>query len=165
MTTVACLRPFLTVSGYGWRRNRNRPMNRRPRQHRSLLDDYCAQLGALLERRYTERVLIASKDQAEQAAALAEEAMRQAQAADRAKSQFIATMSHELRTPLNAIIGFSEIIQAAPGGNGDIPAYAGYIHESGSQLLTMLNGVIDLARIEAGKLDLDEQDVMLEEML
>src|SRR5207302_6263065 len=91
--------------------------------------------------------------------------MRQAQAADRAKSQFLATMSHELRTPLNAIIGFSEIIQAAPGASGEVPDYARYIHESGSQLLIMLNGVLDLARIEAGKLGLDEQDVMLEEVL
>ncbi len=140
-------------------------MNRRQRQHRSLLDDYSSQLGALLERRYTERALIASKEQAEAAAGLAGEAMRQAQAADRAKSQFLATMSHELRTPLNAIIGFSEIIQAAPSANGEVPVYAKYIHESGSQLLGMLNGVLDLARIEAGKLGLDEQDVMLEEVL
>lgn len=140
-------------------------MNRSRRPHKSLLDDYCSQLGALLERRYTERALITAKEQAEAAALLAREAMRQAQAADRAKSQFLATMSHELRTPLNAIIGFSEVIQTAPGANGDIPAYAKYIHESGGQLLTMLNGVIELARIEAGRLALEEQDVMLEEVL
>ena len=138
-------------------------MNSRQRQSRSLLNDYCSQLGALLERRYTERVLITAKEQAEAAAVLAEDAMRQAQAADRAKSQFLATMSHELRTPLNAIIGFSEVIQSASGG--DVPAYAKYIHESGNQLLAMLNGVLDLARIEAGRLALDEQDVMLEELL
>jgi signal transduction histidine kinase len=140
-------------------------MNSRQRQQHSLLSDYCNQLGALLERRYTERALIAAKEQAEAAAELAGEAMRQALDADRAKSQFLATMSHELRTPLNAIIGFSEVIQAAPGASGEVPAYARYIHESGSQLLTMLNGVLDLARIEAGKLALDEQDVMLEELL
>src|SRR5689334_15057354 len=106
-------------------------MNRRQRQSRSLLNDYCSQLGALLERRYTERALITAKDQAEAAAVLAEDAMRQAQAADRAKSQFLATMSHELRTPLNAIIGFSEVIQSASGTAGEVPAYAKYIHESG----------------------------------
>ena len=139
-------------------------MNRR-QPPRSLLNDYCSQLGALLERRYTERALITAKDKAEAAAILAHEAARQAQAADRAKSQFLATMSHELRTPLNAIIGFSEVIQAAPGANGEVPAYAKYIHASGNQLLAILNGVIDLARIEAGKLALDEQDVMLEELL
>ncbi len=140
-------------------------MNRRQGKSRSLLNDYCNQLGALLERRYTERALIASKEQAEAAAVLAGQAMRQAQAADRAKSQFLATMSHELRTPLNAIIGFSEVIQGTSGATGEVPAYARYIHESGSQLLAMLNGVLDLARIEAGTLDLDEQDVMLEELL
>ena len=140
-------------------------MDRRQNSHTSLLDDYCSQLGALLERRYTEQALITAKEQAEAAAALAREAMRQAHAADRAKSQFLATMSHELRTPLNAIIGFSEVIQTATGAGGDIPAYAKYIHESGGQLLTMLNGVIDLARIEAGRLPLEEQDVMFEEVL
>jgi signal transduction histidine kinase len=134
------------------------------RKPRSLLDDYCSQLGALLDRRCTERVLIAAKEQAEGAALLAEQAMLQAQAADRAKSQFLATMTHELRTPLNAIIGFSEVLQTAPRPN-EIPGYAKYINESGNQLLGMLNGVLDLARIEAGRLQLDEQDVELHEVL
>jgi signal transduction histidine kinase len=132
---------------------------------RSLLDDYCQQLGTLLERRYTERALIAAKEQAENAAALAERAMRQAQAADHAKSRFLATMTHELRTPLNAIIGFSEILLVAPRQSAETPAYAQYIHESGTQLLGMLNGVLDLARIEAGRLELDEQEVTLSEVL
>src|SRR5579885_255364 len=136
----------------------------RERRRRSPLDEYCTQLGALLERRYTERALIAAKEQAESAALLAENAMRQAQAADRAKSQFLATMTHELRTPLNAIIGFSEVLQAGPRPN-EVPGYARYIHESGTQLLGMLNGVLELARIEAGRMQLDEQDVWLEEIL
>ncbi|HLY46908.1 MAG TPA: HAMP domain-containing sensor histidine kinase [Stellaceae bacterium] len=129
------------------------------------MDDYCSQLGALLERRYTERVLVAAKVQAENAAVLAGEALRQAQAADRAKSQFLATVTHELRTPLNAIIGFSEIIQTAPRQSADAPGYAKYIYESGTQLLGMLNSLLDLSRIEAGKLSLDEQEVALEEVL
>jgi len=140
-------------------------MNSRQIRHRSLLNNYCDQLGALLERRYTERALIAAKEQAEEAAALARGAMREAQAADRAKSQFLASVTHELRTPLNAIIGFSEIIETAPRQNGDIPAYAKYIRQSGSQLLGMLNGLLDLSRIEAGKLSLDEQEAALEEVL
>jgi len=140
-------------------------MTPRRRQRQSLLDDYCSQLGALLERRYTERVLVAAKVQAENAAVLAGEALRQAQAADRAKSQFLATVTHELRTPLNAIIGFSEIIQTAPRQSADAPGYAKYIYESGTQLLGMLNSLLDLSRIEAGKLSLDEQEVALEEVL
>ena len=141
-------------------------MSLRQRQHRSLVSDYCSQLGALLERRYTERVLVAAKEQAENAAVLACEALQQAKAADRAKSQFLATVTHELRTPLNAIIGFSEIIQSAPRQSGsEITGYAKYIYESGTQLLGMLNSLLDLSRIEAGKLSLDEQEVALEEVL
>ena len=140
-------------------------MRRGQHQHQSLLDEYCNQLGALLERRDTERVLIASKERAEAAARLAEQAMRHAQAADRGKSQFLATMTHELRTPLNAIIGFSEIIQTAPRSSGDVPVYAQYIREAGTQLLTMLNGVLDLARIEAGKLSLTDQEALLDEVI
>jgi two-component system, cell cycle sensor histidine kinase PleC len=136
----------------------------RQRRQRSFLDDYCAQLGLLLERRFTERALIAAKEQAETAALLAAEAMRQSQAADRAKSRFLATMAHELRTPLNAMIGFSQILQAAPR-HGEVPGYAGYIHEAGTQLLGMLNGALDLARIEAGRFQLEEQDVALDEVL
>src|ERR1051326_4491929 len=128
----------------------------RHHQARPLIDEYCSQLGSLLERRYTERALVAAKEQAERA-------MRQAQEADRAKSQFLATMTHELRTPLNAIIGFSEIIQTAPKQSADTPLYAQYIRDSGTQLLQMLNGVLDLAKIEAGKLDIDEQVADLDE--
>jgi len=130
---------------------------------RSLVDEYCLQLGILLERRTTQLALIASKEQAQRAAALAEEAMRQAQEADRAKTQFLANMTHELRTPLNAIIGFSEIIQAA-ARQADTAEHASYIRDAGVHLLGILNGVLDLARIEAGRLPLDEQAVSVEEL-
>jgi signal transduction histidine kinase len=130
----------------------------------SLLDDYCLQLGSLLDRRHTERALTGARQKAEQAAVLAEEAMVQAQAADRAKTNFLANVTHELRTPLNAIIGFSEIIQAG-GATGDHAAYGKYIHEAGSRLLAMVNDVLTLARIEAGKVELDEQTVTLSEVI
>lgn len=131
---------------------------------RSLIDDYCLQLGLLVERRHTERALITAREQALEAARLADSAMRQAQAADRAKSQFLGNMTHELRTPLNAIIGFSQIIESAPS-QPDTAGYAKYIRESGTQLLSMLNGVLDLARIDAGKLTLDEQLVDVVEIV
>jgi two-component system cell cycle sensor histidine kinase PleC len=134
------------------------------RSERSLLDDYCLQLGSLLDRRHTERALRGAKQHAERAARLAEDAASQAQAADRAKTNFLANVSHELRTPLNAIIGFSEIIETGKP-SADYAAYGKYIHEAGTRLLGIVNGVLNLARIEAGKLDLDEQAASLDEVL
>src|SRR5580700_7092439 len=134
------------------------------RSEHSLLDDYCAQLGSLLDRRHTERALDGARQHAERAARLAEDALRQAQAADRAKTNFLANVTHELRTPLNAIIGFSEIIEAG-AALGDHAAYGKYIHEAGSRLLGIVNDVLTLARIEAGKLELDEQVASLDEVL
>jgi signal transduction histidine kinase len=130
----------------------------------SLLDDYCLQLGSMLDRRHTERALTGARQNAERAARLAAEALQQAQAADRAKTNFLANVTHELRTPLNAIIGFSEIIESG-AASGDHAAYGKYIHEAGSRLLGLVNDVLTLARIEAGKLELEEQVGSLDEVL
>jgi len=135
-----------------------------PRGEYSLLDDYCMQLGSLLDRRHTERALHGARQNAERAARLAEDALAQARAADRAKTNFLANVTHELRTPLNAIIGFSEIIGAGVIG-GDHAAYGKYIHEAGTRLLGIVNDVLTLARVEAGKLELDEQVTSLDEVL
>ncbi|MBS0278676.1 MAG: HAMP domain-containing histidine kinase [Proteobacteria bacterium] len=81
--------------------------------------------------------------------------------AGRAKSQFLSHMNHELRTPMNAILGFSEIIQAKSFGS-DVDKYAEYaaiIHESGEHLLSLIDGMIDMAKIDAGKLSLREDNV------
>jgi signal transduction histidine kinase len=87
-----------------------------------------------------------------------------AQAANRTKSEFLANMSHELRTPLNAIIGFSEVMQAQIYGSlGDkrYAEYAGDIRRSGQHLLEIINDILDLAKVEAGRLELrlDRVDV------
>jgi len=98
----------------------------------------------------------------EEARTMSDEARRHAEQANIAKSQFLATMSHELRTPLNAIIGFSEVLQSELLGPHQVPQYkeyAGDIHRSGQHLLNLINELLDLSRIEAGKYDLNEEVV------
>ena len=90
-------------------------------------------------------------------------AQQQSDAASRAKSAFLANMSHELRTPLNAIIGFSEIIRDRLFGPAS-PAYfeyAGDINNAGHHLLAIVNDVLDIAKIEAGKVEFSEGEAEL----
>jgi signal transduction histidine kinase len=91
-----------------------------------------------------------------------------ANAANKAKSDFLANMSHELRTPLNAIIGFSEIMNAellGPLGTPEYKQYAGDIHESGAHLLSLINDILDLSKIEAGRMDLVEERMVVGEVI
>lgn len=98
----------------------------------------------------------------EQANMRLREATRRAEEANAAKSRFLATMSHELRTPLNAILGFSEVIKNelfGPVGNEQYRSYVADIHQSGEHLLQLINEVLDLSRIEAGKHELVEEAI------
>ena len=100
----------------------------------------------------------------EEAKALSDEGRRQAEAANLAKSRFLATMSHELRTPLNAIIGFSEVMKSeifGPHANVTYKEYSQDIHESGQHLLNLINEILDLSRIEAGRYNLNEEGIEL----
>ena len=110
--------------------------------------DIVAVTRDISERKTQELALIDARDQAEEA--------------NRAKSRFLANMSHELRTPLNAIIGFSEVMtheMFGPVGSPRYLEYAGLIHESGGHLLELINGILDMSKIEAGKFELSRRDV------
>jgi PAS domain S-box-containing protein len=97
----------------------------------------------LSERRRQDEALMRAKEDAE--------------VASRAKSDFLANMSHELRTPLNAILGFSEVLQSelfGPLGAPNYKDYVGHIHTSGQHLLSLINDILDLSKLDAGKIAL-----------
>lgn len=121
--------------------------------------------NTMLEYRAEKDHLIA---ELETANAMSDEARRRAEAANVAKSRFLATMSHELRTPLNAILGFSEIMKdevLGPMKNDTYKSYSADIHGSGQHLLNLINEILDLSRIEAGRHELQEESLYLEEVV
>jgi signal transduction histidine kinase len=101
-----------------------------------------------IERKRVQLQLVAEKEKAE--------------LANRAKSDFIANMSHELRTPLNAIIGFSQLMASeafGPAGHPNYKAYSQDIQDSGTHLLAVINDILDLSKIEAGKAELRDEPI------
>ena len=121
---------------------------------------YVSSLTSIRSRAEKDQMLI----ELEEAKANSDEARRRAEEANLAKSRFLATMSHELRTPLNAILGFSEVMQNevfGPHANPSYREYAGDIHGSGQHLLTLINEILDLSRIEAGRYELVEEALHL----
>ena len=111
---------------------------------------FCAVLRDITQWKRAEEDLLSAKHEAERASS--------------AKSDFLAKISHEIRTPLNAIIGFSEVMvdeRFGPIGNERYRQYLKDIHASGGHLVSLLNDLLDLSKIEAGKLDLSFASVDL----
>jgi signal transduction histidine kinase len=132
----------------------------------AVLDEHLAGRAAREADRLRRHVveLEATKLELEAATGQMRMALEAAAAGSQAKSQFLATMSHELRTPLNAIIGFAEmqVLQVfGPLGDARYQDYAKDIHSSGKHLLELINDVLDIAKLDVGHLELQEEDVNL----
>jgi len=134
--------------------------NRRPRTYKQedaeLLSLLAQRLGYEFERSEWEEEMLATNRQLERLALRAQEASQ-------LKSEFLANMSHELRTPLNAVIGFSQMLRKQVFGtlNEKQAEYVTFILESGQHLLALINDVLDLSRVEAGKMELSRESLSL----
>jgi two-component system cell cycle sensor histidine kinase PleC len=133
-----------------------------------LMDSEKRLMATVADLRHSQQKL---ERQAEEVADLAEkyaEEKTRAEEANQAKSKFLANMSHELRTPLNAIIGFSEIMESSmfgPLGSDKYGEYCRDIHQSGQYLLEVINDILDMSKIEAGRIRLDAEQIELEPFL
>jgi len=136
--------------------------NSGPRQWEQAEIGMVVQIGTQLGVAVQQAELLA---QTQQQAAELQEAKETAEDADRAKSEFLANMSHELRTPLNAILGFSQLMQRDPSLSPEHQRYTDIINRSGEHLLELINDILEMSKIEAGLLTLNEDSFNLHIML
>ncbi len=97
--------------------------------------------------------------------AVLEEKLKKAEAAERAKTTFLSNMSHDIRTPMNAILGFTALAEANLDNRGRVQEYLNKIMSSGNYLLSLINDILDMSRIESGKLNIEEKPCSISEIL
>ncbi|MDN4069748.1 ATP-binding protein [Paenibacillus vini] len=134
-----------------------------------ILWDFQIERRQTLELKYANELLRKQTEELRTAKIALEERANQLALASQYKSEFLANMSHELRTPLNGIINLAQIISESEGGdeaaNGDdTPNYGTIIYKSGQDLLKLINDILDLSKVEAGRLEVVQEDVVIAEM-
>ena len=129
------------------------------------LEEYYSALGKKVEDR-TEELMAANSELSQKKAEL-EDKNEELSRVNRMKTLFLANVSHELRTPLNSIIGFSELLQEKSFGelNEKQTQYSKFIHASGTHLLHLINSILDLSKIEAGRMDLAKEKFSVSELI
>ena len=113
---------------------------------------------------YSSRVIDAAKKEEEDRRKVLQDALDMAEQANKAKSTFLSNMSHDIRTPMNAIIGFATLASANIGNEEKIKDYLSKILSSSNHLLSLINDVLDMSRIESGKINLEEQKANLSDI-
>lgn len=138
-----------------------------PSSHEMIRGDRCLEVSELRTADgWLLQTVLDISDAKEREAAM-RRAVAEAEIANRAKMEFLAVMSHELRTPLNAIIGFSDVIRNRVLGDAmdTYMRYAEHINESGTHLLALINDLLDVSRIEAGRLELEDSPFSVNELI
>ena len=137
-------------------------------EHERRVDEVCA-LNAALEQKVVERTheLATALEGLEAANRMLSDANRALTEASQAKSAFLANVSHELRTPLNSVIGFSELLSDTNFGELSVRQreFLSDIRDSGEHLLALINDILDLSKIEAGKLEVHREDTDVAELV
>jgi two-component system cell cycle sensor histidine kinase PleC len=137
-------------------------------QEARLMDSERRLLATVADLRKSRRALQAKTTELEEAAAQLEQQKLEAETASRVKTDFLANMSHELKTPLNAIIGFSEMMEQrifGELGSRHYEDYVGFIRRSGATLLTIINDILEMSRIEAGRINLEASYLSVESLV
>ncbi|MFK0525522.1 ATP-binding protein [Paenibacillus illinoisensis] len=132
-----------------------------------ILRDFQNEQNRILLIQSTNRLLSEQKEELQKAKIILEERAKQLMLASQYKSEFLANMSHELRTPLNSVINFAQMISENSDtmDQEDIARFAAMIDQSGQELLTLINDILDLSKVEAGRLDIVYEDISVSQLV
>ncbi|USB33743.1 ATP-binding protein [Paenibacillus sp. YPG26] len=131
-----------------------------------ILRDFQLEKNLTLELKYTNELLTKQAEELQKTRIKLEERANQLLLASQYKSEFLANMSHELRTPLNSILNLAQIIEESgpKGADDENPVYGAIIHKSGQDLLQLINDILDLSKVEAGRLEISREEISLREL-